>query len=138
MASQQPTPSQGALNTRTAYTITSDIGTFDPPRSCVSDLYMLPPSGYDSLTVHTSLGTILIRGYDAPCYPSEFGPGVVYSPAECPTSYDAVVTSINTYNVFATSLMDDPVSDKYNRPVPSLPLVAAQGESSNSAEVESY
>jgi hypothetical protein len=98
------------LPTAFSYTITASDESFSPPESCVTDSYTFSPEGYDVLTTRASLGTVLSRGIDTPCYPPAFRTGVVYSPAVCPMYYSAVHISTDTYDVIATTDLDFHVS----------------------------
>ncbi|XPS91069.1 hypothetical protein M3J09_000493 [Ascochyta lentis] len=103
MSIKQSTRSQATLNTRTSLTITSAPSAFAPDdETCIGSVWTLTPSGYDGVTIHTSIGRILTRGFDPSCYPPDFGPGVIYSPARCPNGHVPATKIVNTYNATRT------------------------------------
>jgi hypothetical protein len=96
---------QTLLNSRTSYTITSGPTQFVPPEStCFSSVFTVSPKGYDVISMYKPSATgqgrgyFLTRGYNPVCYPPDFGPGVVYSPAVCPDYHTGALTSVNTYD----------------------------------------
>jgi hypothetical protein len=94
-----------SLNSKTSYTVTGGPDKFVPPTStCFGPRFTVAPEGYDVVSLYKpsntvmSGGYLLSRGYNPVCYPQNFGPGVVYSPAICPDYHTGALTRVNTYN----------------------------------------